>query len=334
MRRIVIPGGSGCVGQLLARRFHENGDHVTVLSRMPRPAPWGTSGWNGRDSGEWFRAIDGADVVINLAGRSVACRYTPENRRQILSSRVESTLAVGHAIAVAARKPALWINASTATIYRHSLDRPMDERTGELGGAESGVPLTWKFSTEVAKAWETAFFETQTKATRKVAIRSAIVMIPGVGLLGKLTGLMRWGLAGTEGKGTQFVSWIHESDFVRAIEFLIAREDIDGPVNVCSPHPLPNREFLRVLRRAFGAHIAPPLPAWALRFGSLLLRTEAELILKSRRAVPGRLLENGFRFAYPDWATAVTDLAGRAGVSRRCTIHHASESRSITVADL
>jgi len=314
MRRVVIPGGSGGLGQLLARHFHENGDHVTVLSRRPRPAPWAGIWWNGRDPAAWMDAIDGADIVINLAGRSVDCRYTPENRREIWNSRVDSTRALSRAIAAAARKPALWINASTATIYRHSLDRPMDETTGELGGAEPGVPLTWKFSTDVAKAWEGAFFDAPAPETRKIAIRSAIVMIPGAGWLGKLSGLTRWGLAGTEGPGTQFMSWIHAADFTRAIEFLIARKDLDGPVNVCSPNPLPNREFLRLLRHAFGVRMAPPLPEWALRLGSVLLRTEAELILKSRRVVPGRLLEAGFRFAYPDWEMAAHDLAGRTGV--------------------
>ena len=178
MRRIVIPGGSGSVGRLLARRFHERGDQVTVLSRTPRPAPWTVLAWNGRDLGEWVKAIDGVDVVINLAGRSVDCRYTPANRKEIMDSRVESTRAVGRAIAAASRPPALWINASTATIYRHSLDRAMDEATGELGGGEAGARPTWKFSTDVAKAWEAAFFNARTPGTRKVATRSAIAMIP------------------------------------------------------------------------------------------------------------------------------------------------------------
>jgi uncharacterized protein (TIGR01777 family) len=317
MRRIVIPGGSGCVGELLARHFYEQGDQVTVLSRTPRQAPWATAVWNGRDVGEWIHAIDGADVVINLAGRSVDCRYTIENRREILNSRVESTRAIGGAIARVSRPPALWINASTATIYRHSLDREMDESTGELGGHEAGAQPTWKFSTDVAKAWEAAFFGVATPGTRKVATRSAIVMIPGVSWMGKLTGLMRLGLGGTEGPGTQFMSWIHQTDFIRAIEFLIATESLDGAVNICSPNPLPNREFLRELRRAYGAHLAPPLPEWTLRLGSILMRTEAELVLKSRRVIPGRLLDAGFEFRYANWAAAAQDLARRSGVSPR-----------------
>jgi hypothetical protein len=259
--------------------------------------------------------IDGADVVINLAGRSVDCRYTPANRKEIMESRVNSTRAVGRAIAAAARPPAVWINASTATIYRHSLDREMDEETGELGGGEAGSQPTWKFSTDVAKAWEAAFFDATTPGTRKVATRSAIVMIPGASWLGKLTNLMRLGLGGTEGPGTQFMSWIHATDFSRAVEFLLARNDIEGAVNVCSPNPLPNREFLRLLRSAYGVRIGPPLPERVLRLGSILMRTEAELVLKSRRVVPGRLLDAGFEFAYPDWPSAIRDLARRRRTS-------------------
>jgi len=311
MRRIVIPGGTGAVGQLLAGHFHGCGDQVTVLSRTPVRAPWSVVAWNGEELGEWVKVIDGADVVINLAGRSVDCRYTAAHRREIMDSRVNATRAVGRAIAEVSQPPAVWLNASTATIYRHSLDRAMDEATGELGGGEAGALPTWKFSTDVARAWEAAFFEAQTPRTRKVATRSAIVMIPGVSWLGKLTNLMRWGLGGTEGPGTQFMSWIHQIDFVRAVEFLIGRGDMEGAVNVCSPNPLPNREFLRVLRSAFGVHIAPPLPEWTLRVGSILMRTEAELVLKSRRVIPGRLLAAGFEFAYPDWPAAIRDLAGR-----------------------
>jgi uncharacterized protein (TIGR01777 family) len=311
MRRIVIAGGSGSIGRLLARYFHALGDQLTVLSRRPAPAPWAIMTWNGHDDGEWINALDGADIVINLAGRSVDCRYTVANRREIMESRVLSTRAIGRAIAGVSRPPALWINASTATIYRHSLDRAMDEASGELGGGEAGAQPTWNFSIDVAKAWEAVFFEARTPGTRKVATRSGIVMIPSASWLGKLTNLMRWGLGGTEGPGTQFMSWIHETDFVRAIEFLIARADLEGAVNVCSPNPLPNREFLRLLRSAYSVRFGPPLPEWILRLGSMLMRTEPELVLKSRRVVPGRLLQAGFEFDYPDWAAAARDLARR-----------------------
>jgi len=309
MRRIVIPGGTGCVGRVLVRHFQEMGDHVTVLSRNPAGVPWRVF-WNGSDLGAWAKVLDGADVVINLAGRSVDCRYNQANRREIVDSRVESTRAIGRAIAQAQRPPAVWINASTATIYRHALDRAMDESTGEIGGYEMDAKPTWKFSIEVATAWERAFSESITPRTRKVATRSAIVMIPGSSWLGKLTGLMRWGLGGTEGPGTQYMSWIHPTDYIRAIEFLISHAEFEGAVNVCSPNPLPNREFLRVLRQEAGSWIAPPLPEWTLRLGSLLLRTEAELVLKSRRVVPRRLLEGGFEFMFPSWPDAARDLVG------------------------
>jgi len=307
-RRIVIPGGTGSVGGLLARHFHENGDRVTVLSRHPAPAPWRVIPWNGMDVEDWAKELDGADVVINLAGRSVDCRYNETNRREIVESRVESTRAIGRAVAEANRPPSLWINASTATIYRHSLDREMDEVTGELGGREADAQPTWKFSIEVATAWEQAFFEANVSGVGKVATRSAIVMIPGVSWLGKLTGLMRWGLGCTEGPGTQYMSWIHQADYVRAVEFLIAHAELEGVVNVCSPYPLPNREFLQVLRKEFGVLIGPPLAAWMLRVGSVLLGTEAELVLKSRRVVPRRLLESGFKFQFPCWPDAARDL--------------------------
>jgi hypothetical protein len=267
--------------------------------------------WNGRDQGEWTREIDGADVVINLAGRSVDCRYSDANRREILESRVESTRAVGRAIACSSCSPALWINASTATIYRHATDRAMDEATGEIGGGEVDARPTWKFSIGVATAWERAFFEAATPGTRRVATRSAIVMIPGKSWFGKLTALMRWGLGGTEGPGTQYMSWIHQADYIGAIEFLIARAELEGPVNVSSPNPLPNREFLRVLRKEFGASFAPPLTEWMLRVGSMLMRTETELVLKSRRVVPGRLLKAGFKFQFPSWPEAARDLGAK-----------------------
>src|SRR6266700_3927048 len=208
--RIVIPGGSGQVGQILARHFHGQGHSVTVLSRRQESAPWRTTSWNGRDLGSWTQEIDGADVVINMAGQSVNCRYTEANRREIMDSRILSTRAIGQAIAQASRPPALWMNAATATIYRHALDRPMDEATGELGGNEPGAPDTWNFSIEVAKAWEDAFFSTPTPATRKVALRSAMTFSPDRGgVFDVFLRLVRFGLGGTILPGDQFVSWIH-----------------------------------------------------------------------------------------------------------------------------
>lgn len=307
--KIVIPGGSGQVGTVLARHFHGQGHFVTVLARQPKPAPWQVLEWNGRDLGSWAAAIDSADVVINLAGRNVNCRYTPENRREIFDSRVLSTRIVGQAIAQAEKPPALWMNASTATIYRHALDRPMNESTGELGGSEPDAPDTWRFSIDVAKAWEAEFFAAHTPATRKIALRSAMTMSPDRGgIFDTLLRLVRFGLGGTAASGRQFISWIHEEDFIHALEFLIERQDIDGCINICAPSPLPNKDFMRVLRKAWGARIGLPATQWMLELGAIFLRTETELILKSRRVVPERLLKAGFHFKFAEWPAAARDL--------------------------
>jgi hypothetical protein len=294
---------------VLARHFHAQGHEVTVLSRQPKAAPWQVLLWNGRDPGNWTAAVDGADVVINLAGRSVNCRYNPENRREMVESRVRSTRATGEAIARAANPPALWMNPSTATIYRHALDRAMDEASGELGGNEPDAPETWRFSIDVATSWEREFFASATPRTRKVALRSAMTMSPDRGgIFDTLLGLVRTGLGGKAASGRQFISWIHETDFVRAIDFLMAREDLDGCVNVCSPSPLPNTEFMRALRQAWGIPIGLPAAEWMLAIGAFFLRTETELILKSRRVVPQRLLDAGFTFNFADWPSAAGDL--------------------------
>jgi uncharacterized protein len=310
--RIVLPGGSGQIGTVLARHFHAQGHAVTVLARRVYAAPWPVMEWNGRDLGPWNAAIDGADVVINLAGRSVNCRYTEANRHEIISSRVESTRIIAEAIAKSSRPPALWMNASTATIYRHALDRPMDEAKGELGGHEPDAPATWNFSIDVATHWEEALFAAVTPRTRRIALRSATTMSPDPGgIFATLLHLAQSGLGGRACSGRQFVSWIHEADFIKAIEFLMAKEDFSGCVNVCSPNPLPNRDFMSALRRACGARLGLPAFKWMLEIGAYFLRTETELILKSRRVVPGRLLEAGFEFRFPLWPIAAGDLVER-----------------------
>jgi uncharacterized protein (TIGR01777 family) len=310
--KIVIPGGTGQVGHLLARHFHTQGHSVTIFSRSPHPAPWRVVPWDGRSLGPWVADLERSDACINLAGRSVNCRYTPANRRFILDSRVLSTQILGQAITSLEHPPAVWLNASTATIYRHSLDRPMDETTGELGGNEPGAPDTWNFSIQVAKAWEQAFFSTPTPRTRKVALRSAMTFSPDRGgVFDLFLSLVRHGLGGTNSPGNQFVSWIHEVDFIRAIELLIAEQNFTGVVNLASPHPLPNRDFLRALRNAWGTRIGLPTTPWMMEIGTFLMRTESELILKSRQVVPGRLLSAGFQFQFPDWPLAARDLVAR-----------------------
>jgi uncharacterized protein (TIGR01777 family) len=309
--KIVIPGGSGQVGTILARAFHGDGHEVVVLSRRPSVHPWRVVAWDGASLGRWQSEIDGCDAVINLAGRSVNCRYTVENRNQILQSRVLSTRVVGQAIASASRPPHVWLQASTATIYAHRYDSPNDEYTGVLGGTEPDAPPSWRFSIDVARAWEAAFDEATTDRTRKVALRSAMTLSPDHGgIFDALLSLARRGLGGTAGDGRQFISWIHYEDFISAVRWLMARADIDGVVNVASPNPVPNAEFMQILRDACGAPFGLPANKWMLGIGAVFMRTETELILKSRRVVPARLLEHGFTFQYPEWSSAARDLCG------------------------
>jgi uncharacterized protein (TIGR01777 family) len=312
--RIVLPGGSGQAGRVLARHFQERGHHVTVLTRGPYTAPWQTVHWNGAEPGDWIETLEGADACINLTGRSVNCRYHAANRQQIYDSRIQTTRLLHRAIASLANPPRVWLNASTAAIYRHVLDREMDEATGELGGGElisprRHAPETWNFSSRVARDWEAAFFEIETPRTRKVALRSAIILSPAPGsAFATLSNLARVGLGGTQGNGRQFVSWIHEADFARAVEFLIEHEELEVAVNIAAPHPLPNRAFMEALRDAWDRPNGLPAPSLLIEIAAYFLRTESELVLKSRRVVPGRLLEAGFEFEFPQWPEAAEDL--------------------------
>lgn len=310
--RLVITGGGGQIGTILARHFHDSRHQVTVISRSAHPAPWRVVRWDGTHLGDWASELDGADVVINLAGRSVNCRYNDSNRRAIKTSRVETTRLLGQALVQVPHPPRLWLNASTATIYRHTFDRAMDEETGEIGGNEPDAPPTWSFSIDVATSWEKAFFDAPDPTIRKIALRSAVTMSPDPGgIFDTLLRLVRYGLGGTAGSGRQYVSWIHESDFCSAVELVIEREDITGVINLSAPNPLPNQAFMQILRRAWGARLGLPANRWMLEFGAMLLRTETELILKSRRVIPGKLIASGFRFRFPEWSAAAHDLVER-----------------------
>ena len=307
--KIVIPGGTGQVGTVLARAFRRDGHEVVVLSRRPAAAPWRVVAWDAGTLGPWAVELDGADVVVNLAGRSVNCRYSAENRRQIMDSRVHSTRAVGLAVARAARPPRVWLQMSTATIYAHRFDAPNDEATGLIGGGEPDAPDSWRFSIDVARAWERAADEADAPRTRLVKMRTAMVMNPDRGsIFDTLLGLVRRGLGGRSGDGRQYISWIHYEDFVSAVNWLIEHEDAEGVFNVSAPNPVPNEEFMRELRAAWGAPLGLPATRLMLEVGALLMRSETELILKSRRVVPGRLLGGGFTFQFPDWAGAAKDL--------------------------
>jgi uncharacterized protein len=246
-----------------------------------------------------------------LVGRSVNCRYNAVNRRLIKESRVKSTVVLGQAIGESIRPPRVWLQASTATIYAHRYDAPNDEATGILGGLEDNVPDTWRFSIDVATSWERAAMEAVVPRTRRVLLRSAIIMSPDRGgAFDTLLGLVRHGLGGQNGDGRQYVSWIHDQDFVRSVSWLIEHE-LEGAVNLAAPHPIPNAEFMRTLRAAWGIRLGLPSTRWILELGTFVLRTETELILKSRRVVPGRLLESGFTFQFPSWTEAAEDLCRR-----------------------
>jgi uncharacterized protein (TIGR01777 family) len=315
--KVIIPGGSGQVGTILARAFHQAGHEVVVLSRKPAEGAWRIMGWDAENLGDWTAAIEGADVVINLAGSSVNCRYHAENRRLIKESRVKSARILGDAIARASSPPRVWLQASTATIYAHRYDAPNDEATGVLGGSEPGAPEAWSFSIDVATSWESEVNESATPYTRKVLMRSAMTMSPDPGgVFDTLLTLAQCGLGGSAGDGRQYVSWIHDLDFVRAVYWIIEHEELEGPVNISAPNPIPNSEFMRALRAAadisFGLHATPLM----LELGAFFLGTETELVLKSRRVIPGALTESNFSFQFPTWAEAARDLCDRRREAR------------------
>jgi uncharacterized protein (TIGR01777 family) len=312
--KVVLAGGTGQVGGILCRSFVERGREVVVLSRRTVTLPAGARlvPWDGRTLGAWAKEIDCADVVVNLAGRSVSCRYTQANLDEMMSSRVDSARVVGQAIASAAHPPPVWLQMSTATIYAHRYDAPNDEATGSIGGAEPGVPDYWAFSVEIAKNWERAQSDADTPDTRKVALRSAMVMSPDRGgVFDVLLSMVRWRLGGAVAGGRQYVSWIHDRDFVRAVDHILDHE-LAGPINLAAPEPLPQRDFMRELRAAWGVRLGLPATAWMAEVGAWVLRTDTELLLKSRRVVPGRLLDAGFTFDFPTWPAAAANLAKRS----------------------
>lgn len=306
-KRLVVAGGTGFLGSVLRRFFTAQGWSVVVLTRQPRPRslPGREVAWDGAHPGPWGRELEGADAVINLAGHSVNCRYHARNRRRILESRILPTQALGEAIAGCACPPQVWLNASTATIYRHTLGPPWDE-SGALGGTPE---VRDEFSVEVAQAWETALACAEVRATRKVALRTAMVLGHGRNsVFPVLCRLVRLGLGGRMGSGQQYVSWIHQTDFCRALDWLTRTETVDGAVNLAAPNPVRQEELMRTLRRLCGRRWGMPATQWMLELGAWALRTETELIMKSRRVVPGRLLESGFTFEFPEVEGAMKDL--------------------------
>jgi uncharacterized protein len=292
MRKIVIAGGTGFMGKYLAEKFRESGDEVIVIARKSADVVW-------TDIAGLRNAINNTHLLINLAGKSVDCRYNGKNRREILLSRTETTKALGNAILASEHPPKVWINASTATIYRHAEDRAMTEQDGEIGSG---------FSVNVALEWEKAFFDFSLSHTRQVALRTAIVLGKNGGALKPIKTLTKFGLGGKQGKGHQMFSWIHIEDLYRIILFVMDRESITGVVNCSSPVPVTNKEFMSTMRHTMHVPIGIPAPTWLLKIGAVFIRTETELILKSRWVLPQRLLKSGFQFKYPLLAPALDDL--------------------------
>jgi uncharacterized protein (TIGR01777 family) len=305
-RRIILAGGSGFLGRALAEKFVAHGDEVFVLTRSPRGRNDGSKeiAWDAKSLGGWAKWIDGAEVVVNLSGKSVDCRYTEANRKAIIASRVDSTRVLGEAIAQCKQPPRVWLNSSSATLYKHTFDTPMDE-AGEVGATPEAKD---EFSIEVIRQWERALDEAQTPDTRKVAMRITLVFGKNGGVFPVLRRLARLGLGGKLASGRQFVSWIHEEDFCRAVEWIIANENLSGPVNLAAPNPLPNRDMMKRVREACGAPFGLPASEWMLEVGAFFLRTETELLIKSRYVVPGRLIASGFQFQFPELSVALADI--------------------------
>ncbi len=316
MKKIILAGGSGFLGGELAKHFAALGWEVVILTRTPKPRPDQARevAWDTKSLGDWARELDGAAAVVNLTGRSVDCRYNAKNRREIMDSRVNSTRVVGEAIAKCKTPPRVWLNSSTATLYTHTFGKPHDESSQDM---DSAVDAKDAFSVEVAQAWEKALNEAQTPTTRKVALRTSMVL--GLGrnsVFPVLRRLTKFGLGGRQGSGNQFVSWIHVEDFCRAIEWIITHEDLVGPINQCAPNPLPNAEMMKMFREVCRMPIGLPATEWMLEIGAIFLRTETELIFKSRRVVPGRLLASGFEFRFPTFREALVDLEQRIKVEK------------------
>lgn len=305
--KLIVAGGSGFLGRVLAEYFAASETEVVILTRTPRArtGPIREAGWDGMTLGGWANELEGAWALINLAGISVNCRYHAANRQLLLDSRLNSTRVLGEAIAGCAKPQPVWLNSSTATIYKHTYGPAWDE-TGEIGGCPEAKDI---FSVRIATEWERVFNEAETPHTRKVALRSAMVLGQAKNsVLPNLLRLGRLGLGGSLAGGRQFVSWIHEEDFCRAVEWLIEHENLSGPVNLAAPEPVTNAEFMAVIREVCRVPFGLPAARWMLEVGAFVLRTETELVIKSRRVTPGKLLAGGFVFRHPRVLPAIEQL--------------------------
>ena len=282
-RKIIIAGGTGFVGRYLTEHFIRSGYNVVIISRQKGSIQW-------QNTKAITAAIDNAEMLINLAGKSVDCRYNEKNKEEILKSRTETTEALGEAVLQCTNPPELWINASTATIYRHAEDRPMTESTGEIGTG---------FSVGVATAWEKSFFDFALPKTRQVALRMAIVLGKNGGVMKPMINLVRFGLGGRQGNGKQMFSWIHMADVLGIVIYLQTHKNMIGVYNCSSPNPVSNETLMKILRQSMNARFGLPTPELLLKIGAVIINTEAELILKSRWVIPERLLDAGYQFNYP-----------------------------------
>jgi uncharacterized protein len=294
--KIVIAGGTGFIGQAMADSFGKENE-IIILTRNRQQAATTTAHsnpryiwWNGKDTGPWIQELDGAHLVINLSGRTVNCRYNEKNKREIFDSRTQATEAIGAAIRKAAVPPKLWINAGSATIYRHAEDRPQDEYNGEYKN---------DFSVQVCKLWEKVFHEERTPFTRKVILRIAITLGHG-GVMTPYFNLLKFGLGGQQGNGRQMYSWVHIADVCRTVEWAYMHKEIEGVYNCAAPNPVSNKVFMQHLRKVTGTRVGLPAHTWMLKVGAAIIGTATELVLKSRWVVPTRLLETGFVFQYPE----------------------------------
>ena len=300
-KKIILAGGNGYLGQVLAEYYRHLSEEVIVLSRKsaPRKGNIKTLVWDGFTEGDWMYNLEDADMLVNLCGKNVNCRYTKENQEEIINSRIIPTTLLGKMIEKMKNPPKLWINITSATIYRHAEDRPQDEETGEIG---------YGFSIDVCRIWESTFLQTNTPQTRKVALRMGIVLGKNDGAFPRLLNLVRLGLGGKQGDGEQYISWVHEQDDARCTEWLMKNEKMTGIINCTTLEPIKNTDFMACVRDAYGIPFGLPAPAWLLEIGAMMIGTETELILKSRWVLPKRLLDNNFAFQYSRVAHAVKDI--------------------------
>ncbi|MGJ8549689.1 TIGR01777 family oxidoreductase [Winogradskyella wichelsiae] len=296
MKTIIIAGGTGFLGQVLENYFTSNGYDIKILTRKPIKS--NHIYWNAKNLDQWTKVFEDADVLINLTGKSVDCRYTEANKKRIHDSRIDSTNVLGKAILKSKKPPKVWLNMSTSTIYEDSYQKQMTEENGDVGN---------DFSMNIAKSWEATFNNIETPHTRKVILRTSIVLGKNGGALIPLKQLTKFGLGGKQWHGKQKVSWIHETDFARAIDFLI-ENNLNGVFNIVSPKPTTNAKLMTTLRKSFKVPFGIPQPKWLITFGAKLIGTEPELVLKSRNVIPEKLINNGFTFKHQSIGQAISNL--------------------------